>query len=207
MAELALGRFVSGSARLVWSLFILLQLVIGVVLAAQLTGRGLPALTESAPRSSLPFWVVTLGWIPFSVGLTLTFNAPMSALPWITALVLGTFLLPRGADPIAGELFSTLIAAIALGAVATVLSRSPKRPARLLLFIGGFFVLTVGALGLRGLAALIAGNSDAGARDRLNLVILVPTVSLRLTLGYMIVPHWLGGGARRHPRGAEVRST
>jgi uncharacterized membrane protein YjjP (DUF1212 family) len=204
VAELAIGRLVSGSARLVWSLFILLQLVIGVVLAAQLTGRGLPALTESAPRSSLPFLIVTLGWIPFSIGLVLTFNAPMSALPWMTALVLGTFLVQRGADAIAGELFSTLIAGVALGAVATVLSRSPKRPARLLLFIGGFFVLTVGALGLRGLAALVAGHSDAGTRDLLNLVILVPTVSLGLTLGYMIVPRWLGGGAGRHPREAQV---
>jgi hypothetical protein len=83
--------------------------VIGVVLAAQLTGRGLPALTESAPRSSLPFWVVTLGWIPFSVGLTLLQRADERAPPWVTALVLGTFLLQRGADAIAGELFSTLI--------------------------------------------------------------------------------------------------
>ena len=109
----------------------------------------------------------------------------------MTGLVIGTFLVQRGADLITGELTATIIAGVALGAVATTLSRSPTRPARLLLFLGGFFVLTVGALGLRGLAEVIAGQSDAGVRDLLNLLLLVPTVSFGLMLGYLIAPRRL----------------
>jgi uncharacterized membrane protein YjjP (DUF1212 family) len=191
VGELAIGRIVPGATRLIWALFLLLQLLIGILVADQITGRGLSSLTESAHTSALPFWVETLGWIPFSIGLAWTFNAPERAIPWMTGLVIGTFLVQRGADLITGELTATIIAGVALGAVATTLSRSPTRPARLLLFLGGFFVLTVGALGLRGLAEVVAGHSDAGVRDLLNLLLLVPTVSLGLMFGYLIAPRRL----------------
>lgn len=193
VGELAIGRIVPGASRLIWALFLLLQLLIGILVADQITGRSLSTLTGSAHTSTLPFWAVTLGWIPFTIGLAWTFNAPRSAVPWMMPLVVGTFLVQRGAGLATGELTSTMIAGVALGAVATTVSRGPNRPARLLLFIGGFFVLTVGALGLRGLAEVVAGHSDAGVRDLLNLVILVPTVSLSLMLGYLLAPRRLPG--------------
>jgi uncharacterized membrane protein YjjP (DUF1212 family) len=193
VGELVIGHLVSGTARLTWALFILIQLLVGVLVAAQVTGFDISSLGEGSPVSTLPLWVVASGWIPFTIGLALTFNAPAAAIPWMTPLVVGTFLLQRGIDSFAGQLVSTVLASIALGAVGTLLSRAPKRPPRLLLFLGGFFVLTVGALGLRGLAALAGGHDDDGGRDLLNLLILVPSVSLGLSLGYLIVTR-----TRRH---------
>jgi uncharacterized membrane protein YjjP (DUF1212 family) len=203
--ELALGRIVPGSTRLIWALFLLMQLALGVIVAAELTGKGIDALADGNPASTIPFWIVAAAWIPFTVGLTLTFNAPLSALPWMAPLVLGTFLVQRGADEFTGLLGSTIIAGVALGLCATVLSRSPGRPARLLLFLGGFFVLTVGALGLRGITAIAAGDAAAGLAELLNLILLVPAVGLSLTAGYLIaprrVPPWLSGRRERPDAG------
>jgi uncharacterized membrane protein YjjB (DUF3815 family) len=192
MGELALGRIVPGSTRLIWALFLLIQLLLGILVAAEITGKGVHALSDGSAESNLPFWIVAAGWIPFTIGLAWTFNAPVNAIPWMMPLVLGTFLIQRGADELTGIIASTVVAGIALGFVATILSRPPGRPARLLLFLGGFFVLRVGALGLRGLTALVAGDSTDADKDLLNLVLLVPTIGLSIALGYLLAPRGLG---------------
>jgi uncharacterized membrane protein YjjP (DUF1212 family) len=191
MGELALGRIVPGSTRLIWALFLLIQLVLGILVAAEITGKGVESLSDGSAESNLPFWILVAGWIPFTVGLAFTFSAPLSALPWMTPIVIGTFLVQRGADELTGIIASTVIAGVALGFVATILSTPPGRPARLLMFLGGFFVLTVGALGLRGLTDLVAGDTSHADKDLLNLVLLVPTIGLSIALGYLLTPRRL----------------
>jgi uncharacterized membrane protein YjjP (DUF1212 family) len=190
VGELALGRITAGAARLVWALFILIQLGLGIVLAAEIANQGGKVLTEVPVGRELPFWVIAAAWVPFTVGLAWTFNAPARALPWMIPLVVGTFLVQQGVAAAAGhnELAGTLVAGTALGVVATVLSRAPNRPARLLLLLGGFFVLTVGAVGLRGLTGIAAGDATTAARHMVDFVLFVPAVTLGITLGYLISP-------------------
>ena len=61
--------------------------------------------------------------------------------------MIGTDVLQQGATRVAGAVFGTLVAGIALGAFANLVAARPGRPPRLALVLGGFFVLTVGGVG------------------------------------------------------------
>ncbi len=162
--EIAVGQYTPGAVRLAQAGVTLLQLAAGVIIAAELTGVGLKPLSQpGSPGPSLPGWIIGLAWIPFTVGLALTFNARMQDVPWMLALVY----LAWGAQelvlarslvvPSEGETGATgavFIAAAILAFAAGVLEQFRKLPPRGVMILGGFFALTVGAVALRGLTML-----------------------------------------------------
>ncbi|TWD74834.1 uncharacterized membrane protein YjjP (DUF1212 family) [Kribbella amoyensis] len=184
VAELVAGHLSAGAVRLVYAALLLGMLVVGIVGATQLTDRD-EALTETPVEATLPFLVVVLAWIPFTVGLVLAFNGQPRMVPWLLPTVIGTYLLQQGATRLGGDVFGTLLAGIALGAVANVLSAPNHRPPRLLLVVGGFFVLTVGGLGLRGFTALIGGDVISGFDSLRDFLLQVPTVAISIAIGVL----------------------
>jgi uncharacterized membrane protein YjjB (DUF3815 family) len=156
-AELLGMRLTAGAARLVFALFTLNLIVIGIVAAAGVTGH-VDYLFETVPPPQLHWLVVILAWVVFCVGLVLTFNAELHVLPWLIPSVIVTFLLQQGATVIAGSVVGTLVAGAILGAYANLVGEHPERPPRLVLLLGGFFVLTVGGLCVRGVTALFGAT-------------------------------------------------
>jgi uncharacterized membrane protein YjjB (DUF3815 family) len=84
-----------------------------------------------------------------------------------------------------GDITGTLVAGIALGAVANLVSAPSHRPPRLLMVLGGFFVLTVGGLGLRGATSLIGGDVVSGFDNLLDFLVQVPTVAIAIAVGVL----------------------
>ncbi|TQJ51237.1 threonine/serine exporter family protein [Phycicoccus sp. SLBN-51] len=190
--ELLSGRITSGTGRLVWSFLILAQMVVGIVAAAEVSGAGAAALTEQEVPAQLPFIVVLLAWIPFTAGLGLVFRARTSDLGWVLAGVLGTFLTQQAVTRVVGDVTGTLVAGVLLGAYATWVSRSVHRPPRLVVVLGGFFVLTVGSLGLRGATALISGQPITGVQNLVDFALQMPTVALGIGIGFLLAARrWL----------------
>jgi uncharacterized membrane protein YjjB (DUF3815 family) len=203
--ELLAGRITSGTGRLVWSFLILAQMVVGIVAAAEVSGAGAAALTEQEVPAQLPFLVVLLAWIPFTAGLALVFRARRSDLGWVLVGVLGTFLAQQAVTRAVGDVTGTLVAGALLGAYATWVSRSVRRPPRLVVVLGGFFVLTVGSLGLRGATALISGQPITGVHNLVDFALQMPTVALGIGIGFLVAARsWL---PRRPPRRQRSRST
>lgn len=188
--ELLSGRLTSGAIRLVFGAFVLGLIVIGIVAAAEATGHR-DALTETFPEPEIPLAFVLVGWVAFSVGLVLAFNAEASVLVWLIPSVIATFLLQQGVTRAVGTILGTVVAGIALGAFANVVSASPRRPPRLVLVLGGFFVLTVGGMGVRGVTALMGADVVNGLRNLSDFLLQVPTVALALAVGVL-----LSGGTR-----------
>ena len=62
---------------------------------------------------------------------------------------------------------------------------APEAPLLLVLLLGGFFVLTVGGLGLRGATALIGNDIVSGFGDLRDFLIQMPTVAVALALGVL----------------------
>ena len=54
-----------------------------------------------------------------------------------------------------------------------------------MILLGGFFVLTVGGLGLRGATALIGNDVVSGFADLRDFLIQMPTVAIALALGVL----------------------
>ncbi|HEV2636421.1 MAG TPA: hypothetical protein VGX23_14820 [Actinocrinis sp.] len=130
----------------------------------------------------LPFWLVALSWIPFTLGLVLTFSARMRDLPWILGLTYLAWFVQLAITRWVGPTAGTFAAALLLAAAAGVLERSPDNPPRIVLIIGGFFALTVGALALRGLATLDGGHPIQGLNDLRSAI----TLTVALTLGLIV---------------------
>lgn len=187
--ELLAGRFTTGAVRLVYAFFTLGLIVIGIVAACGVTGHG-DALAEELPPSELPLAVVLAGWVLFCVGLVLAFNAEARVLPWLVPSVLGTYLLQQGVTRVAGSVMGTLVAGAVLGAFAAVVGAHPRRPPRLVLLLGGFFVLTVGGVGVRGVTALFGGDPVSGLRNLGDFALQVPTVAVAIAVGVLLTGPW-----------------
>jgi len=209
-AEIAVGQFTPGAVRLAQAAVTLVQLAAGVVIAAELTGVGLKALSEPAVTGhTLPTWLVAVAWIPFTFGLALTFNARMRDVPWMLLLVyvawgLQELVLAHSlVVPQEGETGATgavFIAAAALAFGAGVLEQFRGLPPRGVTILAGFFALTVGAVALRGLTSLAGTPTVQGFADIRDAT--SETVALTLGLIAGAVPAAAIGAYRRRPRAA-----
>ncbi|MFI6832572.1 threonine/serine exporter ThrE family protein [Kribbella sp. NPDC050241] len=190
--ELLGGRLTAGTVRLVFGFLTLGLIVIGIVAATGVTGNG-DALDETLPPPELSFVIVLAGWVVFCVGLVLAFNAEPGVLVWLVPGVIGTFLLQQGVTRLAGAVIGTLVAGAVLGACGNLVGAHPQRPPRLILLLGGFFVLTVGGVGVRGATALLGGDIVTGLQNLADFALQVPTVALAIAAGVILSDH-----SRRH---------
>jgi len=81
-----------------------------------------------------------------------------------------------------GPTAGTFVAATLLAAAAGYLELSASRPPRIVLILGGFFALTVGALALRGLTTIDGGFNIQGFNDIRDAI----TQTAALTLGLIV---------------------
>ena len=125
-AELAAGYLTTGAVRLVYAVFLLLQLYLGVILALMVTGRDRHALFDVAAHGDLPRWALFLAWIVFTCGTLLAFAIPARLLPRLLLLVYLTVGVQSLATKLVGEVGATFAAAVALGAAATLISHRPR---------------------------------------------------------------------------------
>ncbi|MCX4989616.1 MULTISPECIES: threonine/serine exporter family protein [unclassified Streptomyces] len=182
-AELAAGYITTGAIRLVYAAFLLVQLYVGVLLGLYLTGTSTRALFDIAAASDLPRWALFLSWIVFTVGTLLAFAIPFRLLLPLLVLVYVTVGVQSLATKAIGETGGTFVAAAVLAAVATRLTLRPDQPPRLVLLLPGFFTLTVGSLGMRGLTTLAGGYVIEGFHDLLKLVTIVTAIAVGLVFG------------------------
>ena len=192
--ELLGGHLTAGTVRLVYGFLTLGLIVVGIVAASGVSGHG-DALVETLPPPELPLGVVLAGWVVFCAGLVLAFNAEPGVLLWLVPGVIGTFLLQQGATRLAGAVIGTLVAGAVLGACANLVGAHPRRPPRLILLLGGFFVLTVGGVGVRGATSLLGGDVLTGLQNLSDFAVQVPTVALAIAAGIILSDHRL-----RHTR-------
>lgn len=185
-AELAAGYLTTGAIRLVYAVALLVQLYVGVILGLVITGRSRHALFDVAAQGDLPRWVLFAGWTVFTAGALLAFAMPARLLGRLLLLVYLTVGVQTGFTKLLGEVGGTFTAAVVLGAATTWLARRPGQPPRILLVLPGFFTLTVGSLGMRGLTALAGGYPIKGFRDLTELVTIVTAIGMGLLLGAVL---------------------
>jgi len=203
-AEIAVGQLTPGAVRLAQAAFTLVEIAAGVLIAAEITGAGVTSLFESTVPPVLPYWLIVVSWIPFVLGLALTFNARMRDVPWILGLTYVAWGVQLGVTKWVGPSAGTFIAAALLAAAAGFLETSPSRPPRIVLILGGFFALTVGALALRGLTTLDGGHEIQGFDDIREAITQTAALTLGLVVGAALA-QTAPGHARRKTGSAPWR--
>ncbi|MGA2835279.1 MAG: threonine/serine exporter family protein [Acidimicrobiales bacterium] len=185
-AEIAVGQFTVGTIRLVQSVFVLLQLAAGVIIAAGVTGAGTASLISSSTVDNIPWVVTAAAWIPFTIGMALTFCARRRDIGW---LLLGVYV-AWGVQLLVtwsfGDAAGTFVAATVLTLMGVLVARSPDRPPSLVVILGGVFVLTVGSMALRGLTTLAGGHLIESFHDLATFSRVAGSLSLGLIVGTSI---------------------
>jgi len=195
-AEIAVGQLTPGAVRLAQAAFTLLEIAVGIVIAAEVSGAGTASLFEATVPRGLPYWLIVISWVPFVFGLALTFSARMRDVPWILALTYLAWGVQLGMTKWLGPDAGTFIAAGLLAAAAGFLELSPGRPPRIVLILGGFFALTVGSVALRGLTTLDGGHAIQGFGDIKDAITQTAAITLGLIVG--AVPVQAAAARRRN---------
>lgn len=188
MLELTEGRITAGAARLVQSFAVLGVLAFGALLAVEFLGLDHAALFEAPVDGNLGGLAPWVGWGVFVVGVMLAFSMRPADLPWAAAAVFGTYVVLRLGTNAFGEVAGTFLAATALTATTDLLGRHDKRPPTFVMFLGAFFVLTSGGVGLRGLETWIGGDTVTAAADLGDMFALLAALSLGLLVGGLLTP-------------------
>lgn len=182
-AEVAVGQFTVGIIRLLQSFLVLLELAAGVVIGAAISGVGTSALISSTTVDNMPWIVTVLAWIPFTIGMALTFCARPRDVRW---LLLGVYL-AWGIQLLGtwffGAVAGTFIAALVLTLVGVGLGRKPSRPPTLVIILGGVFVLTVGSMALRGITTLAGGHLLESFHDLANFTEIAGGLTFGMIVG------------------------
>jgi uncharacterized membrane protein YjjP (DUF1212 family) len=182
-AEIAVGQLTPGAVRLAQAAFTLVEIAAGILIAAEVSGAGTASLFEATVPRGLPYWLIVISWVPFVLGMTLTFSARVRDMPWILALTYLAWGVQLGVTKWVGPDAGTFIAAGLLAAAAGFLELSPERPPRIVLILGGFFALTVGSLALRGLTTLDGGHPIQGFSDLRDAITQTAALTLGLVVG------------------------
>ena len=190
-AEVAIGHLTVGTIRLAQSVFILLQLAGGVIIGAAVSGVGTHALIQGSTTSNLPWVLVVLAWIPFTIGLSLTFCARLRDAWWIGLFVYVAWGVQLGGTWLIGDAGGTFLAAAVLCAAGTILGHHPRRPPSLIIIIGGVFVLTVGSMALRGLTTLAGGDVVTSFHDMGTFCRVAGSLTFGLIVGTAAGIAWL----------------
>jgi uncharacterized membrane protein YjjP (DUF1212 family) len=196
-AEIAVGQLTPGAVRLAQAAFTLVEIAVGVLIAAEITGAGSKSLFESTVPPVLPDWFIAISWIPFTLGLALTFSARLHDVPWILALTYLAWGVQFGLTKWVGPTAGTFVAAALLAAAGGFLEQSPRLPPRIVLILGGFFALTVGALALRGLTTLDGGHEIQGFNDIRDAITQTAALTLGLIVGAVPPQARALGGQRK----------
>jgi uncharacterized membrane protein YjjP (DUF1212 family) len=196
-AEIAVGQLTPGAVRLAQAAFTLVEIAAGVLIAAEISGVGTRGLFEAVVPPALPVALIVSSWVPFVFGLALTFSARMRDVPWVLALTYLAWGVQFGMTRWVGPTAGTFVAAVLLAVAAGYLEISASRPPRIVLILGGFFALTVGALALRGLTTIDGGFTIQGFNDIRDAVTQTAALTLGLVVGAVPVQAAVASRARR----------
>lgn len=186
LAELGYKNLVSGSSRLMYAGVTLLSLVFGIAAVVALEAYVGISPPAAPPREAAGFFwnLGALALTAVSVGVLLGLPArrlvvavASCAMVWVASWLARLFLVD----------LSLFAVAFALAASANAYARSTGRPAQVFL-VPGMWLLVPGALGFRGLDALLRGDVAAGAAQLASVLLVAGALVTGLMVANVAVP-------------------
>jgi uncharacterized membrane protein YjjP (DUF1212 family) len=186
MIELASMHILSGSARLIYGVAVLLLLFFGISIGLNLSG--LPSqMVYAYEAGTFPWWAPFIGTLLFGVGTFIRLSGANRDLLWMLVVLYVAML-----SQFIGEEFFNSTAGAFMGAFMMTLSsefiaRSPRRTPAVVTQIVAFWFLVPGARGLLSVTSLLNENIQRAAIGLGEVVILIVAITLGVLLGTLIV--------------------
>lgn len=177
--ELAGGSMLSGSSRLVYGLQTLLLLTFGIVVGAQVAG--LPVDTPSS--DSLGAWAPWVGVLVFAIGHFFASAAPGRTFGWLVLVLYTAYACQVLAGAVLGSLGGSFVAGMVVLPVAYAVQARRSGPPVPVMFLPAFWLLVSGALGLAGVAEIVAADQVSGLGDFLNALLTVVAIAIGVLVG------------------------
>jgi uncharacterized membrane protein YjjP (DUF1212 family) len=185
MTELATRNLVSGTARLMGALLILVELGFGVALGQQLA----QLLTVAPPPpGSGPMWAWTeLVALPIATaGFAILFETRRQDLCWFMGSGMLGYIGGRlGAGWLGAEL-GAFVGALVVGAASNMFARWLDRPATILL-VPGIILLVPGSIGFRSMTAMIEHDVIGGVGGAFTMILVAAALVAGLLFANVLV--------------------
>lgn len=159
MTELATGNLVSGTARMMSAIIVLLQLALGVALGEKVART----LWHLGPvvSTTLPGWSEWAAFVAGTLGMVVVCQAEKRAIGWILLASLIGYAGSNYGTRLLGPELGVLIGALALGIGANLYARLLDRPQQVVL-VPAVILLVPGSMGFRGISSLLDRNTLTG---------------------------------------------
>ena len=178
--ELSSGSVLSGSARLVYGLERLLLLSFGIAMGVEVAG-----LPPAAGLGSVALgpWAPWVGVLVFGVGQYIASSAPRRTLGWLLVVLYVAYGVQALSGHVLGALGASFVAAsVVLPACYAIQSRRSGPPVPVT-FLPAFWLLVPGALGLAGVAQIVAADQAAGLGNFVNALMSIIAIAVGVLVG------------------------
>lgn len=185
IAEIAAQHLVSGTARLVGGVMILLKLTFGVFIGSKLASWfHYPSLEVEYPI--IPMWV-TFATLPLTALMSqINFRANLEDWKWITgAGIFGFFCSKLGAHYLGPEL-GMFFGGACVGAMSNIFARITNKPSSIFHY-PGIILLVPGSVGYRSISFLMEKNVVTGLDTAFTMVTLALALVVGIFFGNILI--------------------
>ncbi|MFG0294198.1 MAG: threonine/serine exporter ThrE family protein [Phycisphaerales bacterium JB065] len=184
VSEISTLNLVSGSARLIGAIAVLVALAIGIGIGFRLGGLLTHGIHSVEVASIPPEWTKAIAIPVAAAAFTIIFRArPRDYLPILAAGAVGFYGGQAGALAFGPEL-GAAVGALAVGLASNIWSRIKDQPAAVTI-LPGLILLVPGSLGLRGVYSFLTEDST-GAVEGVDAAASMLLVAVSLVFGLLL---------------------
>lgn len=170
IGELASQNLTSGTARLTGSLVILLKISFGVYLATQI-GMHFGVSPQITAQTNYSLFVIIPMLMLVATGLSFTFQARKSDIPWIILAAMLSYFSSRFFAQISSDAAGPFLSGTVIAAASNIYSRSLNRPAMIFL-LPAIILLVPGSIGFKGINLVFNKDLLAGVDSIFNMALI-----------------------------------
>ena len=174
MTELTTRHIIAGTARLMFAVIVLLELVVGVALGERLANVFVDV--HHADPTALPTWSRWIALGASSIGVTIVMQASSRAFGWILAASLVGYIGSQLGSEWLGRDMGVLVGAFALGVTSNAYARWLKRPAQVVQ-VPAVLMLVPGSMGFRGMSSLLGHDTLSGVETVFAMFIVAVAIA------------------------------
>ena len=184
MTELATRNLISGTARLMSAVIVLLELVVGVALGERLA-EAVVHVHLRAPVA-LPEWASWVALGAAALGAAVVVQARRRQIGWIAVACIVAYVGSRVGTAWLGNQFGVLVGAFALGVMSNAYARWLDRPAQVVQ-VPAVLLLVPGSLGFRGMSSLLDKDTLSGVETLFAMFVVAIAIVAGLLVANAVV--------------------